>query len=456
MLAGKCLAALCASEPEIVIPLLGEFVEGNHQAEDPHLRETSLRCLRAVFGAKRERTEGLFVDAVALIAGRLGDEYPAVRFAAVHCLLMMLRQYRDAYAVVAGIVPPLLELARDAPRTAIVALAVVDSISKMADFAEFPSLFQLLFDLIPSLPGPIAANAFACFVVDQGKEIEPDVALAGIAFLIHSVDTAAARDLDTTELAAICVAFPGLIPKAGPGIAECAATIFEILIRCATEFAIGVAIEAAAALSISAPELAKSAMPGIMEVIMAGAGRVDDLSVVVGALHAIPVLCRHFDLAPFHEQILETLGSCLQHVTGAPAKSEVLCTFAALVAAESLPQELVLRTLAPCLADLVRRMNHWGEVYQADSHLLLFAMAGVLIQLLAKTSGAQRSDLFSFSLRFIRRVHQSPVVSQYLKGALGNLISIMLRLTGIEPRELIVALQATLTHIFPPEELEAF
>jgi hypothetical protein len=51
VLAGRCVKALCVREPEMVIPVLGEFIERNCQSEDLQLRETSLRCLRAVFGA---------------------------------------------------------------------------------------------------------------------------------------------------------------------------------------------------------------------------------------------------------------------------------------------------------------------------------------------------------------------------------------------------------------------
>jgi hypothetical protein len=455
-LAGRCVRELCHSAPAIVIPVLGEFAENNCQSGDPHLRETSLRCLRAVFGATRESSEDLFLAVVELAAGRLTDDFPAVRFVAADCLTVMFRQYPDASPAVAEVIPVLLELARDYQEIAIAAFAAVDAISKTAHFAQFPSLFEAVAGLIPELPPQIATSAFACFAIDQRKEIEPELALGAIAFLMSSADSAAFRDFDMAELTAVCDGFHALIPKAGPEISEGAPAILESLIQYSTNFAIGVAIEAAAELSIWAPELIRSVLPELIDVIEASSARVEDVDVVLGAIRALPILYRHhLDLAQFHERILNIFANCLQGVTGASTKSRVLCAFAALLTIESAPQTLVLGSLVPAICDLVRQLNYWGQLYQEDSQGLLSTMAGVFIQLLAMTSGGQRSELFDFALGFIREVHQSIVVAQYLKGALGELISRMFRLTEIEPGDLIAAFHATLMDIFPLEELQA-
>jgi hypothetical protein len=140
VLAGRCVEARCVREPEIVIPVVGEFIESTCESEDPRIRETSLRCLRAVFGATRESAGGLFLTAVEMVAGSLGDEYAAVRLAAMDCLRVMVRQYPDACEAVSGAIPLLLDVARDDTQTAIAAFAEIDSISKMPNFAEFAPL----------------------------------------------------------------------------------------------------------------------------------------------------------------------------------------------------------------------------------------------------------------------------------------------------------------------------
>jgi GTP:adenosylcobinamide-phosphate guanylyltransferase len=306
------------------------------------------------------------------------------------------------------------------------------------------------------LPPHIAASAFACFAIEKGQEIDQEVALAAISFLIPSAELAAVQVFDTAELAAVCDGFRALIPKAGPRICECAPAILDILIRAAMEFAIGVATEAAAELSIWAPELIHSELPVLLHVIETSAGRVEDLGVVFGAIHAIPILCNHLDLTPLHQKILDILRNCLHGVTGASAKSEVLHTFASLLMIESVPQELVLGSLVPALVDLAGSVNDWGLLYQEDSRLLLLAIAELLIQLLITTSGDLRSQLFNFSAWFIREVHQSTVVAQYVNGALDTLITLMIERMGIEPGDLVAAFQATLIHIFTQEELQAF
>jgi hypothetical protein len=58
-LASTCLQARCVKEPAIVIPVLGEFIENHCQSDDSQLRETSLRCLGAVFGAT-QASPGIF------------------------------------------------------------------------------------------------------------------------------------------------------------------------------------------------------------------------------------------------------------------------------------------------------------------------------------------------------------------------------------------------------------
>jgi hypothetical protein len=143
------------------------------------------------------------------------------------------------------------------------------------------------------------------------------------------------------ELAAIWDGFHALFPKAVSGIRAHAVAILNILIHSATDFAIGVAIEAAAELSIWAPELIQPALLALLHVIQTSAGRVEDLGVVFGAIHAIPILYTHLDLAQFHQRIADILGNCLQGITGRSAKSEVLDAFAALLTIASAPLELV-------------------------------------------------------------------------------------------------------------------
>lgn len=442
----NCLQCFGYNLPDVVVPILLNYTKRASDSENSLDREGSLKCLHISFQVSpSEKIQAIIPSALQLLALRLSDAAPRVRSQAVLTLNTIIKR-SNSCEFFQPFFPSLFKLTSDVEPTAKAAFKSIKLISQFNDFQNFPDFFQLLINLIPTLPPSLLQNGIECFTLTSNSQVTDETSLIAFRFLfellgqmVTEITNNHQKGVINTSLyifETLCITLSSVIVHCTNAISPYVQDLSKMMYVCFESFLDSNSLLVIAHISVPLPDFVQTQLPVFIPLVFRALQMHQEPTILIPAVKLVPLLIDKLDLSNFLEVLINTMFETLQKGETVSSKVETLKSFYQILCDHPLLLSPFIDKLHSSLLFIILNLNVAFQNYFEVTERIVKIVSKIQLQLLRILSNQDKKHIFKACVMLIVAVEKIPPLIKY---CCNDLLELIRCLYLMMPREMNVA-----------------